>query len=321
MCYSALVQQYSKALRLTFSVRVDLDAFEDLFKRRKEGFAAKIPWGMENYFTQDPKSPGEKRISKLIHDWNQSEIEKNENEIVTQKKRLADAERSLKTKVTNKAENEKRISTDKISKLKLRLERLQSEKKYESDNRIYPGMYAPLIVYENGEYLVRPFRYLLRPKGQGAEHDRKFNGCYNARRDSLDRVFFWKAVYGRNHGVLVIKSFWENVKRHNFEGRKLKKGEVEENTVLRFDPQDEAPMLVPCIYDHNDEEKFPLDSFALITDEPNPEVAAVGHDRTPVIMKNEYAELWLKTEGKSLADFEIVFEDKRSTYFEHSIAA
>ena len=162
-------------------------------------------------------------------------------------------------------------------------------------------MYAPLLVERDGERFVQPFRYLLRPSGQTADFDRKFNGSYNACRDRLQEVFWWKSVYGRNHGAMVIKAFYENVKRHAFEHRKLKKGDEEESLILKFAPEALSEMLVPCIWDRNEADGTTLDSFALITDEPNPEVAAAGHDRTPIIMQPGHLGLWLKTGGAELS--------------------
>jgi hypothetical protein len=101
----------------------------------------------------------------------------------------------------------------------------------------------------------------------------------------------------------------------------LKKGEKEENMVLHFKPRDLELMTVPGIFDQNDEGKLTLHSFALITDDPNPEVAAAGHDRTPVIMREKHMDLWLNTKNVPLGNCEVVFTDKQPTYFNHQIAA
>ena len=321
MCYSALVNQNAKSLGLTYQARVQIDMFDDLFSGRLNGSGAKVPRSLELPFLRDVKGGVERRIEKSIREFQQLEELKIEKDLFIQKKRLADAERTLLAKTTKKAQNDQRIATDKIGKLRHKLELLKAEDLGENEGRIFPGQYAPLITVIDGERVVAPFRYLLRPKGQSPAFDRKFEGCYNARRDSLDEVFWWKSVFGRNHGFMEIKSFWENVKLHDFEDRKLRKGEEEKNLVLRFDPRALDRMIVPCIYDFNEEGDFPLQSFALITDEPNPEVAAVGHNRTPIIMKEEYVSLWLKTGGKDLKAYDIIFKDKQPTYFEHAVAA
>lgn len=309
MCYSALVQQDCKKLGIRYQARIDLDEFGRLFQDRLDGSAAKISKALEASLLKDPKTADERRIAKLIRDFRALELADSERELFAQSKRLADAERTLLTKVTKKAQNDQRIAGDKIEKLKARIQRLQSEEVRESDSRIFPGQYAPLVLEAGGERVIRPYRYLLRPRGQKPEFDRKFDGCYNARRDSLAEVFWWKSVFGRHHGILTIESFWEHVKRDG------------ENVVLRFDPRGLDELMVPCIFDRNEEGDFVLDSFALITDEPNPEVKAAGHDRTPIVMKEEHFDLWLKTGGRDLAAYETVFNDKQKTYFEHEVAA
>lgn len=296
--------------------------FEDLFKSRLNGNSAKIPRAMEAAFLDKPKTAGELRIAKYIRDFHAIEIKEAKAELSKQSKqskRLADAEKALLGKTTKKAQNDHRVSAAKIEKLEFKIERLESGKIGESDSRIWPGQYAPLIVMEDGERLIRPFRYHLRPFGKDSGFDRKFDGNYNARRDRLKEVFWWKSIYGKSHGALPIKAFFENVPLSKT--RKLKKGEDDYNLVLRFDPQGLDEMLVPCIFDKNEEEEFTLHSFAIITDEPNSEVAAAGHDRTPIIMKPSHLDLWLSTDGKDLREYDLVFNDKQRTYFEHEIAA
>ena len=283
--------------------------FEDVFKFRLEGSGAKISRTMEACFLEDPKTPAEKRIAKYILQFREQEVTESEKELFTQKKRLADAERTLKTKVTKKAQNDQRIATDKIEKLKYKIERLNSNKLSESDSRIYPGQYAPLVFEKDGERWVAPFRYLIRPNGESPEFDKKFNGAYNMRRDSLDRVFWWKNLFGKHHGFMEISAFWENVERH---GR---------NAIIKFSPDGDYPLIVPCIFDFNKKGEFPLSSFALITDEPNPEVKAAGHDRTPIFLKEENLQMWLDTSKKDNSRFEKVFDEKQPTYFEHEVAA
>jgi len=309
MCYSALVNQHVKSLGLTYKARIQLDLFEELFVDRVAGSGAKIPRALENAFLEKPETFAERRIEKAIRDYRAAEVEKMRADLGAQEKRLIAAEKTLLTKVTKKAQNDQRIAGNKIESLTAKIARIDSTELYEGDSRIYPGQYAPLIVSEAGERVIRPFRYHLRPRGQGPEFDRKFDGNYNARRDRLSEVFWWKSVFGKNHGLLPIKAFFENVARGD------------ENVVLRFEPRDLGEMIVPCIFDRNEEGPFTLDSFALITDEPNPEVAAAGHDRTPIILREKYIDLWLLTDGKPLSAFEPALGDKQPTYFDHAVAA
>ncbi|MBS1961574.1 MAG: SOS response-associated peptidase family protein [Bdellovibrionales bacterium] len=311
MCYSAMVNMHVKELGLTYKARVQIDMFEDLFRERLAASASAVnnPRPLEAAFLEKPKSAPEMRIAKSIREFQARERKALAAEIKAQSKRLAAAEKALAGKVTKKAQNDQRIATSKIEKAEFRLGLLESGKISESDSRIWPGSYAPLIVETEGERSVRPFRYLLRPFGQSAAFDRKFEGSYNARRDRLEEVFWWKSVYGKRHGILPIHAFFEHVKV---------KGK---NVVLRFEPKAFTEMAVPCIWDRNEAEDFTLHSFALITDDPNPEVAAAGHDRTPVVMRPKYIDLWLGAAAKDLAEYAVVFDDKQPTYFEHEVAA
>lgn len=58
-------------------------------------------------------------------------------------------------------------------------------------------------------------------------------------------------------------------------------------------------------------------SFAAITDEPEPEVAAAGHDRTIINLKPEHVGAWLKPDRGKLADLYAIFDDKARPYYEH----
>lgn len=321
MCFSARVKQRLKELSRRYEASIDLAAFERVFKDRNKGSKAKIPKALEDSFLSNPMSPLEESIAKEIIEWREKYIRETEKTLFEQIKRLHTATKSFTTKATKKSENEVRISTNKIENLKSKLSKYQSSVSSNDDSQIYPNIYAPLIVMENGKRMIKPFRYLLRPKGQKESFDRKFSGCYNARRDNLNEVFWWKTVFGKNHGILIIDRFSENVKKHNFEHRDLKKGESEENMIITFEPEDHQEMIVPCIYDQNDEGDFTLHSFALITDEPNSEVAAAGHDRTPIVMKEKYIDLWLSAKCEHLKDYDQIFTDKQPTHFQHQIAA
>lgn len=317
MCYSALVTQNAKNLGLTYRARVQLDLFEDLFQRRLEGSGARIPLAMEAPFLAGAETPSEKKIAEAIREFRRRELSKYEQEIFKQSKRLADAERLLKTKTTKKAQEDVRVAGAKIESLKAKILALRDERSSGDQARIFPGDYAPLVISLNGERVVAPFRYLLRPKGQPPEFDRKYGGCYNARRDKLEGGAFWRPLYGRNHGVMEFKSFWERVALNDYEKRELRAGEEEKRIELRFLPKGLDTLVAPCLYDRNDEGEFPLYSFALITDEPNPEIAEAGHDRTPIIMRPENVGAWLDTSVTDLAVFDRALEEKQPTYFEN----
>ncbi|WP_408431775.1 hypothetical protein [Paraburkholderia fungorum] len=90
-----------------------------------------------------------------------------------QRKRLADAERSLLTKVTKAATESQRIATDKIAWTLGKLDDIQRSELKPRDSRIFPGHYAPVMVMENGRLVVKPMRYQCRIAGKPAVYDVK----------------------------------------------------------------------------------------------------------------------------------------------------
>ena len=62
-------------------------------------------------------------------------------------------------------------------------------------------------------------------------------------------------------------------------------------------------------------------SFAAITDEPEPEVAAAGHDRTIINITPEHVDAWLNPDPADLAALYRIFDDKRHPFYEHQLAA
>ncbi|MBI1822816.1 MAG: hypothetical protein HYR80_01670 [Nitrospirae bacterium] len=59
-------------------------------------------------------------------------------------------------------------------------------------------------------------------------------------------------------------------------------------------------------------------SAALITDDPHPEVAAAGHDRTPIPLKRSAAEAWLHAASIDEA-LAIIKEERERPYFSHRV--
>jgi putative SOS response-associated peptidase YedK len=226
---------------------------------------------------------------------------------------LADAERALQARATKAATESRRIAGDKIERALDKLARLRSQPDDE-DGRFFPGWYAPVMVLEAGRRVIKPMRYQCRPAGKPAFYDTKFPGTYNARRDNLEGGF-WKPLFGRTHGILVVNAFFENVRRTKSDG-------TTENVVLEFRPRPSQDMLVACLWSRwagPDGEE--LLSFAAITDEPPEEVAAAGHDRCIVPIKDEHLDTWLDPTGRDAATLYAILEDRQRPYYEHRLAA
>jgi putative SOS response-associated peptidase YedK len=318
MCYSALVEQNLKTIARKAKARVDIDSFAEAFARRAAGEDVKLAKALEANFLV-PESAAEKRIAADIRAFQTTQAEKWEAELFKQKRRLSDAERLLKSRITKKAEEDRRIAGNKIDWLLKKLANLKRRESQADDGRIFPFWYAPVVVEENGERLIRPMRYHLRAHGKPAGTDHRYPGLYNARRDNLEG--YWKSLFGRRHAVCLVLSFYENVARHDFEKRELRFGEKPENLVLHFNPQPATTMFVACLWDRWQKPGEPdLCSFAAITDDPPPEVAATGHNRCIIPLKTESLGGWLSP-GPDLATSYALLDDRERPYYAHELAA
>jgi putative SOS response-associated peptidase YedK len=310
VCYSArILADYRRYVRM-FGANASLGEFVELFRRRWNEPDARIivPKSVEVAF-DDAQSDEERQAKQAIDSFRTKQATKFEQELFKQRKRLADAERMLATKTTKAATESKRIAGEKVEWLMGKLTGLRGSELTEDDLRIFPGHYGPVMVWENGQRVVKPMRYQCRPPGKPPHWDAKYPGTYNARRDNLEGEF-WRGLFGRSHGVMVINGFYEHVK---LDGA---------NVVLEFSPRPEQDMLVACLWSRWTAPGQPhLLSFAAITDEPPPEVAAAGHDRCVIPIRPQNVDAWLNPDPKNLAALYAILDDRPRPHYEHRLAA
>lgn len=304
MCYSAQLRaKWSTYQRQ--GGKLGLTEFAKLYGLRLEA-NIKIPKAIDAWF-DDVDDPACAEIRALIARYNKASAEKWEQELFKQRKRLADAERALQSKTTKKAQEDVRIAGSKVEQLKGWLDDLKRTEPQSRDARIYPNYYAPVIVQRDGERVIVPMRYNLRPHGKPPSIDR-LGTLYNARRDNLEK--FWKDHWGHYHGLIIASAFFEHVERDG------------EDVVLKFEPRTGQDMLVACLWSQwVDRDGSVLHSFAAVTDEPPEEVRAAGHDRCIIPIKAEHVDAWLTPEGRSSADLYRILDDRERPYYEHRIAA
>ena len=319
MCFSARVKQKFDQLSRHHGADVDWEAFDDLFRRRADGEDVKVARALElNYL--HPCSEIQERTKHYIDKYNAAKTSEWETAIFAQRRRLGAAEESLTKKETKKAREDVRIASKKIETLRSRLQDMRRIEETESDSRIFPMMYVPILVQDAGSMVIRPMRYACRLAGKPANYDRLYPGTYNARRDNLGG--FWNKVYGRNHGVMVINGFYENVPKHLYERRELQPGEAPANLVLAFNPRPAIEMLVACVWDHwKSSDAGDLYSFAAVTDEPPEEISATGHQRCVISLQEQNVPDWLSPAGISRESLEAILDDKETPFYEHTIAA
>ena len=318
MCYSAQIWSDYRKFQRYFDATISIREFHELYWRRAKDPKLKIPKAMDAAFAT-PTTEAEREIRAAIEEYERQSASRLEQELFKQKKRLADAERTLQGKPTKAAQESRRIAGDKIAWALGKLSDLRRTELTGEDARIFPGWYAPVLLIEDGHWRIKPMRYQCRPAGKPAFYDSKYPGTYNARRDNLGG--FWKEQFGRTHCLAIVDAFYENVTLHGSEGRELRPGETEKNVVLEFRPDTSQPIFVACLYSRWTDGEDELLSFAAITDEPPPEIRAAGHDRCVIPLKRQNVQAWLTPDPSRLAELQAILDDRETPYYEHRLAA
>ena len=170
--------------------------------------------------------------------------------------------------------------------------------------RIYPGYFAPLILVEKNERVIKPMRYRLRPSWAEHEIPSKYN-VFNARVDALETRKSWQGIFMRHHGLLVFEKFYEWVTDKKTGKKKI----------VSFYPADRELMWAPCLWDHWSDGQQSLESFAIITTDPPPEISEAGHDRCPLFLREDHIETWLHPEKVSKKAMYKVLGQKEDAQF------
>lgn len=319
MCYSAQIRADYRTFVRMFGASLSIRRFVELFFRRQTDKSLLVPRAMDDAFA-NPSTPEEQQIQDLIAAHRESLATKYEQELFQQRTRKMAAERKLEVKVTKTATEDARIASAKIERAMANIADLKRTEPLERDSRIYPKVYAPVMVMHEGRKIVVPMRYQCRPAGRPASYDVDYPGTYNARRDNLER--FWRNEFGHFHGVMLATAFFEHVNRHDLEGRALQPGEAPEDVILKFEPRTGQDMLVACIWSRWTAPGQPdLLSFAAVTDDPPPEVAAAGHDRCIIPIRPEHVDAWLQPDASNLKALYDILDDREQPYYEHRLAA
>ncbi len=171
MRYSAMVEQKLKSIGLRLKARIQTELFEDVFRRRVKDDTIRIPKALEANF-DEPETPKEARITRYIEAYRERRAGELEAEMFKQKKRLADANRTLALKETRKALEDRRIATHKIDWHLQKRAQLKRATLEPDDSRIFPFWYAPVLVREAGQTVIKPMRYHCGANGLPERVDR-----------------------------------------------------------------------------------------------------------------------------------------------------
>ncbi len=234
---------------------------------------------------------------------------------------------------------------------------IQDPKKYRplsaDRGRIFPNGFTTVVAGNGPERLIMPMRYQAWPSGHAEDPQRL--SLYNARRDNLHSPF-WRDLFLKHHGFVVVEKFFEWVQvrdllraeqvnietikdefaRQSEERRNRilaagkrysqtpteKLDPLQRKVIIEFTPESDEPMLVPVIFA---EREMPdgqiFRSFAVVTDDPPPEVLAAGHDRCPICLSSEQLADFLNCRGSSPGAMLQLLQQGQRPLFKHALAS
>ena len=302
MCYSARIKSHLRELAYEFRAQVDIDSFEALFRMRLKEPELKVPVGIDRYFLLT-KDPAEAKLAPLVKEFREIEKEQFRAELKATEAEL----KELRTGKPNAAAKKK------IEVRERRLEKYEAKIAHSLDDvsplddRIFPFYYAPVIAEgKHGKKLV-PMRYRVR-RPDGGEVPGQYN-VFNARFDSLESARTWTPLFGKHHAIFPFQRFYEWVEN---DGKKQE---------IYFSPKDRALMWAASLYSVAKGAHGPLLSFAMVTDDPPPEVAEAGHDRCPIFLKSDEMEKWLHPADFSKDALKSVLQHKENVFYLNGLAA
>lgn len=308
MCYSAMVRQDMDKIARHFRAKVNYESFAKLYAMRTKNLDLVIPAGMDEFF-EEKDDRFSKSIRTSIKSFKELEDRRCRQELKDIESEILELESKLRVKFTKTAEKILGVRGRQKEKLLKEIKRMaKSNDKKIGDYRIYPKYFAPVVIADGKDRMIVPMRYRILPS-TGVEIPMKYN-LFNARRDSLQDRRTWKPLFGKKHVIFPFLKFYEWVEP--------KPGIKKE---LFFTPDGFESMWAASLYEEYKSPGGDIFSFAMVTDEPPPEVAAAGHDRCPVFLDEEHLEPWLHPAKLSIKELDGLLDHKQETYYSHTQAA
>jgi putative SOS response-associated peptidase YedK len=324
MCYSAQIwADFRKYER--FGGKLNVKEFTKLagWTKKKGTWVKVVPKAMRRAMTDATSGVLDMGTVELAREADAEAIALIAAEIGVQEARLAEANAKLASaKPTKKAENDRRIATNKIDAGNNKLADMASPASADGIGRIWPGYFAPVMILdpETGERSVVPMRYRCRVPGWTEADEIEKPGTYNARRDKLSTV--WRRVFGHGHGIMVVDRFYESVFLHHLQQRELVPGEREQSVEILFTPATGENLFVACLWTYVEPEgdNPGFYTFAAITDEPPLEVVEAGHDRCPIPIQEEDIDAWLNPDPNDLPSLYAILDRRVRPFYAHQLA-
>jgi putative SOS response-associated peptidase YedK len=151
-----------------------------------------------------------------------------------------------------------------------------------------PYQFAPVIRREPQGAVLTAMRFSLLPSWS-KEAKVKF-ATHNARLETMAEKPTWKSVLVRRHALVPLTDFIEPIYTGELAGH-----------MVAFSVPEGQVIFAAAVWDEwvQRETGEVIPSFSIITSEPLPFVREVGHDRSPVFLNPDAAQVWLQNEGAS----------------------
>lgn len=152
---------------------------------------------------------------------------------------------------------------------------------------IVPYTPAPVLLANGDSQVLTSMRYSLVPSWS-KEAKVKF-ATHNARLESIDEKPTWKTVFSERHCLVPLTDFIEPIYEGEYAGN-----------MVAFHNKDGGMLYAAGVWDEwtNKQTGEVLRTFAIITFDPPPFVAQIGHDRCPVFLNEETGAEWLSNAGE-----------------------
>ncbi|MEQ1664450.1 MAG: SOS response-associated peptidase family protein [Bdellovibrionales bacterium] len=158
----------------------------------------------------------------------------------------------------------------------------------ELNGRFVPYSKAPVVVSRQNKNIIKKMNFSLVPHWSKTPKV-KF-ATHNARLDTILEKPTWREPFVKKHCLVPISEFIESI---------TEVGKKFAGNLVRLHEKENGLMVAAGIYDEwvNKDTGEIIESFAILTAEPPPFIAEIGHDRCPVFISKPFYNDWLNYSG------------------------
>lgn len=162
---------------------------------------------------------------------------------------------------------------------------------------VFPRYNAPVIVLKNDEKIIALMQFGLIPFFEKELKPKKV--FHNARIESIHEKISFKKAFFHTRCLIPVDSFFEYIWIND-----------KDKYIARFFPKSGETLTAAGIYSlWKSPENKTIASFSMITKEPYPFIKKIGHDRSPLFLKEKYFDQWIDPNVSELKDITKITND------------